>query len=120
MLKFQIVTNGHTNGNIGHYFSYFVVSAQGMGVIENRLPWYHSGFHVYIGDRITPSDKTGLCNLASYILRACFSQERMIYVPAEDSTDGIAIVIYTSKDRKSRKDFTALGCQGGAFPGFIF
>jgi hypothetical protein len=25
-------------------------------VIENMLSWRHSGFHVYIGDRITPSD----------------------------------------------------------------
>ncbi|GAB6147195.1 transposase [Desulfocicer niacini] len=32
----------------------------------------------------------------------------MIYVPAEQSTDGIAKVVYTSKDRKSRKVFTAL------------
>jgi len=27
-------------------------------VIENMLSWRHSSFHVYIGDRITPSDKT--------------------------------------------------------------
>ncbi len=33
-------------------------------VIENLLSWCHSGFHVYIGDRITLSDKTGLGNLA--------------------------------------------------------
>jgi hypothetical protein len=77
-------------------------------VIDNMLSWYHSGFHIYIGDRIHPSDKTGLGNLARYIIRACFSQERMIYVPAEESTDGIAKVVYTSKDRKSRKVFTAL------------
>ena len=36
------------------------------------------------------------------------SQERMIYIPAEESTDGIAKVVYTSKDRKSRKVFNAL------------
>ena len=72
------------------------------------LSWRHSGFHVYIGDRITPSDKTGLGNLARYIIRACFSQERMVYVPVEDSADGIAKVVYTSKDGTSRKVFTAL------------
>ncbi len=44
-------------------------------VIENMLSWRHSGFNVYIGDRIYPSDKTGLGNLARYIIRACFSQE---------------------------------------------
>ncbi len=76
--------------------------------LENMLSWRHSGFHVYIGDRITPSDKTGLGNLARYIIRACFSQERMVYVPAGESTDGIAKVVYTSKDRKSRKVFSAL------------
>lgn len=32
----------------------------------------------------------------------------MIYVPAEDSADGVAKVVYTSKDRKSRKVFNAL------------
>jgi enoyl-CoA hydratase/carnithine racemase len=53
-------------------------------------------------------DKTSLGNLARYIIRACFSQERMIYVPAEDSADGVAKVVYTSKDRKSRKVFNAL------------
>jgi hypothetical protein len=77
-------------------------------VIENMLSWRHSGFNVYIGDRITPSDKTGLGNLARYIIRACFSQERMVYVPAEDATDGVAKVVYTSKDGKSRNIFNAL------------
>ena len=32
-------------------------------------------------NRITPLDKNGLGNLASYIIRACFSPERMVYVP---------------------------------------
>jgi len=35
-------------------------------------------------------------------------QERMVYVPAEKANDGVAKVIYTSKDRKTRKVFTAL------------
>jgi hypothetical protein len=72
------------------------------------LSWRHSGFHVYIGDKIIPSDKTSLGNLARYIIRACFSQERMVYVSAEESADGVAKVAYTSKDRKSRKVFNAL------------
>ena len=32
----------------------------------------------------------------------------MVYVPAEKANDGVAKVIYTSKDRKTRKVFTAL------------
>jgi hypothetical protein len=43
----------------------------------------HSGFHVYVGGRILPEDETGLEKLAKYIIRACFSQERMIYIPVE-------------------------------------
>jgi hypothetical protein len=32
----------------------------------------------------------------------------MIYLPAEESTDGVAKVGYTAKDRKSQKVFNAL------------
>jgi hypothetical protein len=32
----------------------------------------------------------------------------MIYLPAEESTDGVAKIVYTAKDRKSRKVFHAL------------
>ena len=53
-------------------------------------------------------DQASLGNLARYIIRACFSQERMVYIPAEDSHDGTAKVVYTSKDRKSRKTFNAM------------
>lgn len=77
-------------------------------VVENMLSWRHSGFHVYIGDRIYADDQAGLGNLARYIIRACFSQERMVYIPAEESNDGNAKVVYTSKDQKSRKVFNAL------------
>ena len=77
-------------------------------IIENMLSWHHSGFQVYIGDRIYSSDKIGLANLARYIVRACFSQERMTYVPDKDSDDGVAKVVYISKDLKSRKIFRAL------------
>ncbi len=43
-------------------------------IIENMLSWHHSGFNVYIGDRIEPGDKTGLGNLARYIIRTCFER----------------------------------------------
>ncbi|WP_035242221.1 hypothetical protein [Desulfobacter vibrioformis] len=42
-------------------------------VIENMLSWQHSGFHVYIGDKISSNDQASLGNLARYIIRACFS-----------------------------------------------
>ena len=77
-------------------------------VIENMLSWRHSGFNVYVGNRIFSDDKAGLGNLARYIIRACFSQERMIYIPAEASDDGTAKVVYTSKDQKFRNIFNAL------------
>ena len=38
-------------------------------------------------------------NLARYIIRACFSQERMVYIPAEAFDDNTAKIVYTSKDR---------------------
>ena len=41
-------------------------------------------------------------NLARYIIRASFSQERMTYIPDE------ATVIYQSKDGKEEKVFDAL------------
>ncbi len=77
-------------------------------VIENMLSWRHSGFHVYVGDRIYSDDKASLGNLARYIIRACFSQERMVYIPAEAFDDNTAKIVYTSKDRKIRKIFNAL------------
>ena len=64
--------------------------------------------HVHIGERIWPEDQQGLENLARYIIRACFSQERMVYIPVAESTDGGAKVIYTSKDGRTRKTFEAL------------
>ena len=77
-------------------------------VIENMMSWHHSGFHVHIGERIWPEDQQGLENLARHIIRACFSQERMVYIPVLESMDGAAKVIYTSKDGRTRKTFEAL------------
>jgi hypothetical protein len=64
--------------------------------------WRHSGFHVFCGNRISPSDETAMENLARYIIRASFSQERMKYLDPEGS------VVYTAKDRKTNKVFPAL------------
>ena len=64
--------------------------------------WRHSGFNVFCGNRISPDDDTAMENLARYIIRASFSQERMQYLDQEGT------VIYTSKDGATTKNFPAL------------
>jgi hypothetical protein len=54
--------------------------------------WRHSGFNVFCGNRISPKDDTAMENLARYIIRASFSQERMQYLDQEGK------VVYISKD----------------------
>ncbi len=48
-------------------------------IIDNMMGWHHSGFNVYCGPAIWPGNDTGIENLARYIIRAAFSQERMQY-----------------------------------------
>jgi hypothetical protein len=64
--------------------------------------WQHSGFQVYAGPRIQPGEEEGMENLARYLIRASFSQERMTYLPEESK------VFYESKDVKGEKVFEAL------------
>jgi len=64
--------------------------------------WRHTGFNVYCGKRILPWQKTSMENLARYIIRASFSQERMTYVPKAGS------VIYQSKNGQTTRVFDAL------------
>jgi len=59
-------------------------------------------FNVYCGQRILSWQKTSMENLARYIIRASFSQERMTYVPEAGS------VIYQSKDSRATRVFDAL------------
>ena len=61
-------------------------------LIENMMNWRHSGFNVYCGNAKWPHNQEGLENLARYIIRASFSQERMTYIPANDSSDGAKVV----------------------------
>jgi hypothetical protein len=56
-------------------------------VIENMLSWRHSGFNVYCGPTIWPNKDKGLEDLARYIIRACFPQERMTSLPAKETLD---------------------------------
>jgi hypothetical protein len=57
---------------------------------------------------IWPNNDQGLEDLARYIIRACFSQQRMTYISAADTLDGQAKVIYRSKDGRTSKTFEAL------------
>ena len=41
--------------------------------------WRHTGFNVYCGPRLFPWQRRSMENLACYIIRASFSQERMTY-----------------------------------------
>ena len=71
-------------------------------LVSMLMSWRHSGFNVFCGPRIQPGDQQAMENLARYIIRASFSQERMSYVPEE------AKVIYQSKDGKDEKVFASL------------
>jgi hypothetical protein len=71
-------------------------------MVDMLMSWRHSGFNVFCGSRIQPGDENAMENLARYIIRASFSQERMAYIPEESE------VIYRSKDGKEEKVFDAL------------
>ena len=64
--------------------------------------WRYSGFNVFCGNRISPTDDTAMENLARYIIRASFSQERMQYLDQEGT------VVYRSKDGAATRNFPAL------------
>jgi len=71
-------------------------------LIENLMGWRHSGFHVHAGPRILPRNAESMENLARYIIRASFAQDRITYLPRE------AQVIYESRDGKRTKTLDAL------------
>ncbi|MDD5487134.1 MAG: transposase [Dehalococcoidales bacterium] len=77
-------------------------------IIENMMGWHHSGFNVYCGEAIRPSDQEGIERLAQYIVRAPIAQERLFYIPASESNDGVARVIYKGKNSGVRETFVAL------------
>jgi hypothetical protein len=88
-----------------HFYNYERYQAK---LIENMLNWHHSGFNVYCGPAINPGNQEGLEKLAQYIIRAPLSQERLLYIPASEVPDGIAIVIYRGKNSSVRESFMAL------------
>lgn len=70
--------------------------------------WRHSGFHVFCGNRIPPDEETAMENLARYIIRASFSQERVQYLDQEGKVVYTATLKGTSKNGKTSKVFPAL------------
>jgi hypothetical protein len=64
--------------------------------------WWHSGFQVYVGPKVLPGEEEAIEHLVRYLIRASFSQERMVYLPEESK------VIYESKDGKKEKVFESL------------
>jgi hypothetical protein len=70
--------------------------------IKLILSWHHSGFNVYCTERIYPCETKSMENLARYIIRASFSQERLSYVVNESK------VIYKSKNGNDTKEFDAV------------
>ena len=64
--------------------------------------WKHTGFNVFCGNRISPTDETAMENLARYIIRASFSQEPMQYLDQEGT------VVYRSKRGETTKCFPAM------------
>ena len=77
-------------------------------IIENMLGWHHSGFNVYCGESIWPSDQERIEKLAQYIVRAPISQERLLYIPASKSNDGVARIIYQGENSGVCETFVAL------------
>ena len=71
-------------------------------LIDMMMGWRHSGFNVYCGPRIQPGEEEAIENLARYIIRASFSQERITYIPEKSK------VLYRSKDGKKENMFDAL------------
>jgi hypothetical protein len=57
------------------------------------------GFNVFCGPRIHPRKEDAMENLARYIIRASFSQERMTYIREASK------VTYKSKDSRQQKAF---------------
>jgi len=75
------------------------------GVIFPLLPVRldnYRGRTLFQFQRIQPGDEKAMENLARYIIRASFSQERMTYIPEESN------VLYRSKDGKKENMFDAL------------
>ena len=75
------------------------ITSERIALMDN---WRHTGFNVYVGPRIPPWHRLSMENLARYIIRASFSQERMSY------DRKAAEVVYRSKGGAKVKVIDAL------------
>ena len=72
------------------------------------LSWRHSGFHVYIGDRIIPSRRVlatwpGTLSVPAFHRNEWSSFCPLGYVSAEESVDGVAKVVSNGLSSKESK-----------------
>ena len=85
---------------LAELFVKLYINVTAIAIIENMLSLHHSWFNIYCGPTIYPHDEDALEYLVRYIARSSFSQERMTYIPANQSPESKAWVIYQSKDGK--------------------
>ena len=74
--------------------------------LDNMRTWQHSGFNVFVGDQIEPSDKMQLLFVARYLKKCPVSNQRL----SIDDTSGEPVIKYASyKDgTKQVRSFTPI------------
>ena len=98
-------TKPHDLEDLFRYEVFKMLNAEGKitdAVIENMLSWHHSGFNVYCGSAIWPHDESALENLAHYVIRAAFSQERMNYITDDQSPYSRMIILALTRRNAAR------------------
>src|SRR5690554_86791 len=77
-------------------------------IIDNMLSWENTGFNVYCGEAIYAEEQESIEKLAQYVVRAPISQERMFYIPPEESSNEVGKIIYKGKNSREIQAFDAL------------
>ncbi|WP_052306606.1 transposase [Acetivibrio clariflavus] len=72
------------------------------------LSWENTGFNVYCGEAIYAEEQESIEKLAQYVVRAPISQERMFYIPPEESSNEVGKIIYKGKNSREIQAFDAL------------
>ncbi|WP_257195244.1 transposase [Acetivibrio clariflavus] len=68
----------------------------------------NTGFNVYCGEAIYAEEQESIEKLAQYVVRAPISQERMFYIPPEESSNEVGKIIYKGKNSREIQAFDAL------------